>query len=115
MDASPEISPACEQFRSSFARRWVTLLSSIFDLHDFRASSVLEFNPVAHVCGQQRLADWRNPTDRIPFKIEFVDADSSKGLGRAFFVLDRYRCAERDAIRRRVRRIHNLARCENLL
>ena len=49
----------------------------MYDLHNFRASSVVEFNPVAHVRGQQRFAERRNPTDRVPFEIEFVDADDS--------------------------------------
>ena len=48
-----------------------------FDFHNFRASSVVEFNPVAHVRGQQRLAERRNPTDGVSFEIEFVDADNS--------------------------------------
>jgi len=85
-----------------------------FDPHDFRASSVIEFNPVAHVRGQQRLADWRNPTDAVPFKIEFVDADNRKRFSRAFLILDCYRCAKRDAVRWPVRRINNVARCQNL-
>ena len=48
----------------------------MYDLHNFRASAVVEFNPVAHVRGQQRLAERGNPTDRVSFEIEFVDADS---------------------------------------
>ncbi len=48
-----------------------------FDFHNFRASSVVEFNPVAHVRGQQRLAERGNPTDGVSFEIEFVDADDS--------------------------------------
>src|SRR5437773_3726562 len=48
-----------------------------FDLYDFRASSVVEFNPVAHVRGQHRLAERGNPTDAVSFEIEFLDADDS--------------------------------------
>src|SRR6266487_4671233 len=47
------------------------------DFHNFRASSVVEFDPVAHVRGQQRLAERGNPTDSVSFEIEFVDADDS--------------------------------------
>src|SRR5439155_27332656 len=46
-----------------------------FDFHNFRGSSVVDFNPVAHVRGQQRLAERGNPTDGVSFEIEFVDAD----------------------------------------
>jgi len=48
-----------------------------FDFHNFRASSVVEFNPVAHVRGQQHLAERGNPTDGVSSEIEFVDADDS--------------------------------------
>src|SRR2546430_17733592 len=47
------------------------------DLHNFRTSSVVEFNPVAPVRGQQRLAERGNPTDGVSFEIEFVDTDDS--------------------------------------
>ena len=37
----------------------------VFDLHDFRASSVFKRNPITHVCGEEGFADWRNPTDGV--------------------------------------------------
>src|SRR4029077_9941383 len=58
-----------------------------FDFYNFSASSVVEFNPVAHVRGQQRLAERRNPTDGVSFEIEFVNTDNGIGFGRAFFIL----------------------------
>ena len=94
---------------------FLTCLCFKFDLHDFRASPVLDSNPVTHVPGQQRLADRGNPTDGVSFKIEFIDTDDGKRFSRAFFILHRYGCAKRDAVRRRVRRIDNVARCQNLL
>jgi hypothetical protein len=42
---------------------------SEFDFHNFRASSVAEFDPVAHVRGQQRLAERGNPTDASRSKL----------------------------------------------
>src|SRR5439155_21817941 len=90
-------------------------LSARLDLHNFRASSVRECNPVAHVRGQQRLAERRNPTDCVSFEIEFVDTDDGKRFCRAFFILHRRRCAERDAVGRRVWRIDNMDRCQNLV
>ena len=48
------------------------------------------------------------------FEIEFVNTDNGIGFGRAFFILHRHRCAERDTVRRRVRRIDNMDRCQNL-
>jgi hypothetical protein len=56
-----------------------------FDLHDFRDASILKRNPVAHVRGEERLADGRNPTDGVRFEIEFVNTDDRIGFGRAFF------------------------------
>ena len=56
-------------------RFWRPLI--LYDLHDFRASSVVEFNPVAHVRGQQRLAERGNPTHGVSFEIVFIDADDS--------------------------------------
>ena len=48
------------------------------------------------------------------FEIEFINTDNGIGFGRAFFILYRHRCAERDAVRRRIRRIDNMDRCQNL-
>jgi hypothetical protein len=50
----------------------------LYNLYNFRAPSVVEFNPVTHVRGQQRLAERGNPTDAVSFEIEFVDADDSE-------------------------------------
>jgi hypothetical protein len=87
---------------------------TLLDLHDFRGSSIFKCNPVSHVRGQQRFADRRNPTDGVRFEIEFVNTDNGIGLSPAFFIFHRHRCAEGNAIRRRIRRIDNVDRCQNL-
>ena len=86
----------------------------MYDLHDFSASSVVEFDPVAHVRSQQRLAERRNPTDGVRFEIEFINTDDGKGFNQAFLTFYRHRCPESHAVRCRVRRIDNVDRCQNL-
>ena len=86
----------------------------MYDLHNFRASSILEGNPVALIRGQQCLADRRNPTDGVRFEIEFVNTDDRIGFGPAFFIFYRHRCAEANALRRRFRRIDNMDRCQSV-
>ncbi len=67
---------------------------TLLDLHDFRGASILERNPVTHVCGEERFADRRNPTDGVRCEIEFVNADDGIGFSRTLFILHRHRCAE---------------------
>ena len=59
------------------------------DLHNFCASSVVEFNPVAHVGVKEGLAERRNPTDGVSFEIEFVDTVDGKRFRFAFLILHR--------------------------
>src|SRR5581483_3252284 len=84
------------------------LLFFEFDLHDFRASTVLKTDPVAHVGRKQRLANGRNPTDGIWFEVQLVHSDDSKRLNGAFFIFHRYGCAKRNAIRWHARRVYNV-------
>src|SRR6059036_2086782 len=69
------------------------------DLHDFRGASIFKRNRVAHVRGEERLSDGRNPTDGIRVEIEFVNTDDGIGFSPAFFILYRHRSAEGNAVR----------------
>src|SRR4029077_19545193 len=100
---------------SSQPARHSSRVNFSFDLHDFRGASILKRNRVAHVRGEERLADRRNPTDGVRFEIEFVNTDDGIGFGPAFFIFYRHRCAEANTVRCRVRRIDNVDRRHNLL
>jgi hypothetical protein len=71
-------------FLSSQPGRHSSGVTFSFDLHDFRGSSIFKRNPVAHVRGEERFADRRNPTDGVSFEVEFVNSDDGIGFRPAF-------------------------------